>query len=256
MGRLAPSRVLPIVIDVPTLRLVTWNCWSGRIDQRVAQLSHLRPDLVVLEECAQPDDQQRAVWRGPWASKGIGVVSPSGVFALEPQAIIDAGHTSALSVRVTGPLTFSLLAIWSHRPYVADVMHALDTYRDRLKDGPAIVAGDFNSSPAFDARALPGSTHLDIVRRLRDEFGLVSAYHAFHGVDHGQEPHATLYHQWKEARPFHIDYMFLPMEWLGRLRAVEVGTWEAWLGKSDHRPLAVELSVGSSASGDGANSAA
>lgn len=120
-------------------------------------------------------------------------------------------------------------------------MAALDTSRDVLQAGPAVVLGDFNSSAVFDRTQRPEYSHAALVRRLRGEFGLVSAYHTHYRVEHGSEAHPTYFHQWKENAPFHLDYCFVPETWAPRIRSVEVGTWAAWEGRSDHRPLLVNL---------------
>ena len=94
---------------------------------------------------------------------------------------------------------------------------------------------------------------------MRDELGLVSAYH--HGlrgrrmariaaVRRGDprhplplDPRHPLF-LFKESQPFHLDYCFLPETWLDRLASVEVGSFADW-PQSDHRPLTVELTPGS-----------
>lgn len=69
----------------------------------------------------------------------------------------------------------------------------------------------------------------------------MSAYHAFHDEAHGAETRPTYYFQWKEQRPYHIDYCFLPKTWAGAIRRVEIGAYEPRRPHSDHRPLLVEV---------------
>jgi endonuclease/exonuclease/phosphatase family metal-dependent hydrolase len=102
-----------------------------------------------------------------------------------------------------------------------------------------IVLGDFNSTPLVESQR---RTSRAMLRRLQDEFGLVSAYHSHLGILHGQEPHPTFFMNRRENRPFHIDYCFVPEAWVGRINAVEVGRFSEW-PDSDHRPLLIELSV-------------
>src|SRR5437016_5111354 len=82
-------------------------------------------------------------------------------------------------------------------------------------------------------------------RRLRDDMslGLVSAYHAFHGVEHGREAHPTYYHLGKLHDPWHIDFCFVPASWASQIKTVHVGGPDEMI-TSDHRPVLVELSVG------------
>jgi endonuclease/exonuclease/phosphatase family metal-dependent hydrolase len=77
--------------------------------------------------------------------------------------------------------------------------------------------------------------------QLLSEFGLVSSYHFFHREAHGQEKQPTYYFQWNQQRPYHIDYCFMPKEWLLRTQRVEVGSYVEWKHRSDHRPLLVEI---------------
>lgn len=126
--------------------------------------------------------------------------------------------------------------------YVRSILNALDQYRDFLVSAPSLVIGDFNSHPRWngtDAKA----NHSVLEDRLRREFGLVSAFHAFGARSGGTEEPATLYWQWKEKQPFHIDYCFIPELWAPRIQSVEIGGYQEWADQSDHRPLAVEFAV-------------
>ena len=75
--------------------------------------------------------------------------------------------------------------------------------------------------------------------------GLVSACHTVRDELHGRETIPTLY--WmgrtKDGPTYHIDYVFLPRLWLGGLRAVEIGSFEAWGGLSDHVPVVVDVEI-------------
>jgi endonuclease/exonuclease/phosphatase family metal-dependent hydrolase len=119
-------------------------------------------------------------------------------------------------------------------------MQALDEYSEFLSAAPAIIVGDFNSHWRWDGSS--SVNHSRLVERLRDEFGLVSAYHAFHGLKPGDEQ-PTLFWQWKEHQPYHVDYCFIPEAWLPHVEAVEVGDFSQWAGESDHRPLMVEIAA-------------
>lgn len=226
------------------MRIVTWNVYRGELRSRAAELDALRPDLVVLQECGQPtepnDDQ--CVWSGDRPIQGVGLLSrPPG--RLEPHSPSPDAGNSAYPVRVVGPnMSLNVLAVWTKaRPtYVQALLTALDAYRGFLTSGPAIVIGDFNSHWRFDK---PGSkfTHAHLVEVLHREFGLVSAYHS-HGA--GRQPgeeEPTLYWRWKEADPFHVDYCFIPEGWVPQVRSVEIGGFAEWDGRSDHRPVLVEL---------------
>ena len=63
-------------------------------------------------------------------------------------------------------------------------------------------------------------------------FGLASAYHAFYGLAQGSERHPTLY--WRDRTrtgpTFHIDYVFVPSLWIGKVRELSIGGFETWCG--------------------------
>jgi endonuclease/exonuclease/phosphatase family metal-dependent hydrolase len=69
----------------------------------------------------------------------------------------------------------------------------------------------------------------------------VSGYHQFFEEPHGSETRPTFYLLWKESRPYHLDYCFIPRSWASRVVRVDVGSFEEWRKHSDHRPLLVEI---------------
>jgi exodeoxyribonuclease III len=84
--------------------------------------------------------------------------------------------------------------------------------------------------------------HFDMVQTLREQFGIVSAYHAFHGVEHGEELHPTHYWRRDEDERWHIDFCFVPHSWAEKVQSVDVGGYAEWKD-SDHRPLTVDVAV-------------
>jgi endonuclease/exonuclease/phosphatase family metal-dependent hydrolase len=114
-------------------------------------------------------------------------------------------------------------------------------YRDLLVEGPTVLLGDFNSSVALDDR-LGRSDHRTLDTQLRDEFGLVSAYHVSHHEQAGSESRPTHYWRWQETSPYHLDYCYLPQSWVSSIESVAVGSYPVWADASDHRPLIVDVS--------------
>jgi endonuclease/exonuclease/phosphatase family metal-dependent hydrolase len=156
-------------------------------------------------------------------------------------------------VRVAGPVDCNVLAVWAQdasggviRKDQAGRLHsALIRYMRFLAERPAIVAGDLNSNAIWDN---PGwrINHMAKVEAL-EALGLVSVYHAVRGEPHGRETSPTLY--WrdraKNGPTYHIDYVFLPNRWIGKVRGVDLGTFEEWCGSglSDHVPIVVDIDV-------------
>ncbi len=105
---------------------------------------------------------------------------------------------------------------------------------------PTIVAGDFNASKS--------EAHLNNVRRL-NERGLVSAYHRRYEREHAEsEDDPTSFYLWREDRPFHMDFVFVPRDW--PIESVDVGSYEDYCltRLSDHVPVVVTLDALVSAS--------
>ena len=142
---------------------------------------------------------------------------------------------------VAGPASFTVLGIWSQGPgYANDVMRAIEAHGDVLRQGPAVVMGDLNVGTRLRGERTPSKGHRRIVDALTD-LGLVSAYHAFHQVDHGRERHATYCHQFKAAQSWHIDFCFVPASWFDCVVDVKVLAGPRWAKRSDHFPLMVDL---------------
>ncbi len=136
------------------------------------------PTVLFVGRRRSRERRSRAfMWKQVQQTKSIGVVC-RGDYSVTAAVDVLATDADGLPVRISGPTSFHLLAIWTMpRPnYVGSLERSLDRYGDFLKAAPSVVAGDFNSHARFGARR-----HNHLVDRLREEFGLVSAYHAFRG---------------------------------------------------------------------------
>lgn len=224
------------------MRIVTWNCYRGDPSSRFDRLASLAPDVAVLQECSKPakPNTDNLLWFGDNPRKGLAVVSKPG-FQLEPGPVNSSILDSKFPVIVTTPQKerIHLLAVWSkpNPTYVSAIARGLDVYSSFLMEAPSVVAGDFNSHSQFD-RANEEWTHVRLVQRLTNDFGLASAFHSHH--TEMEEP-PTLYWRWDENRPFHIDYCFLPATWVDRISEVTIGNFADWKSESDHRPLLVAM---------------
>lgn len=146
---------------------------------------------------------------------------------------VEEGHRQAdvpcaYPVRVSGGVSFNLLAVWTWRApsYRDALLRGIGTYRDWLKNGPSVVTGDFNGGPSYDR---PKTR-----KRWQEPFddlaalGLKSAYHAFRGVACTAEGEPTYYHRNDRQHPFHIDFCFVPEAWTSSGLKVTVGDYEGW----------------------------
>ena len=238
------------------LRLIAWNCHHGSLSTRLAELASFSPAIVFLQECRPLETlalMNPFVIQRINGQKGIALASLDSTYSLaklRPRA--NRGRAVACA-RVTGPVSFIVLGIWSQGPrYVDDVMRTLDAYSSILSSGSTVVMGDLNSGSNLTREKSTNKRHLQIVAALADH-GLVSAYHAFHGVEHGEEAHPTYHHQRKASKPWHIDFCFIPVGWVVNVIRVEVLDGTEWTTTSDHLPLMVDVRfTHSDAEGSGA----
>ncbi len=241
------------------MRLVAWNC-NMALHRKFDALASLRPDVAVISECAEPArlgrkmDPRRLgadpVWIGRNPDQGLGVFAFRD-YRVSLRRDYDAALEFVAPVKVEGPAGFDLLAVWAQnasggntrKDQPGPLSLALERYRDSLANGPAVVAGDLNNNVFWDK---PGwaMNHAATVAVL-EHHGLVSAYHAARGEAQGAERTPT--HYWRDRKKdgptYHIDYIFIPRGWAGRMREMRVGRFAKWCGSglSDHVPLVVDV---------------
>jgi len=177
---------------------------------------------------------------GAKPGNGVAVVPGNGfevaLGPLEPTA-----PWSIIPVKVSRPVELHLLAVWTRKEhdYVRGLDEALTVYTSFLMAAPAVVIGDFNANAIWDAPKKK-TDFSRVAKRLTEQFGLVSAYHARSGEAYGSETQATLYFMRQRARPYHLDYCFVPAQWVqGRLTA-SILDGPPWDALSDHRPVVVD----------------
>lgn len=227
------------------MRIVTWNCNRGPMATKLPLLARLNPTISVLQECPCPKgDDASTLWFGDNPRQGISVQASPGYY-ISPLPVREVPRYT-IPIQVTGPTSFLLLAVWAktdlHFRYVKAVIRAVECYADLIAMQPTIIVGDFNSNKIWDYKRAAHLGHSGLVRNLA-VLGLVSAYHAFHGEEHGAESRPTLHLLKKRERPYHIDYCFVPESWVERTKAVDVGSYEEWIRHSDHCPLVVDIAL-------------
>jgi exodeoxyribonuclease III len=243
------------------MRLVTWNC-SMALHRKFGAMLSLNPDIAVVSECAAPKRLRElaaslglpadAVWVGDNPNKGLAVFAFNGYSV----RLADPFHPNLrhiAPVRVSGPVACNLLAVWAQnasggvnrKHQLGPLRRALTKYREFLAERPSIVAGDFNNNVYWHR---PGwrINHGNAVAIL-EQLGLASAYHMVRGERQGEETVPTLY--WRDRKKhgptYHIDYVFVPAQWIGHVREFVVGTFEDWCGAglSDHVPIVVDIGL-------------
>jgi endonuclease/exonuclease/phosphatase family metal-dependent hydrolase len=190
-------------------------------------------------------------WIGSPDKKGLAVFS-LGEYEVSLMAQYDERLQWIAPISVTGPACFSLLAVWGmngrgsqshpiHRerwPF----LQALDVYRLPMGSGSWVVAGDFNNSTSMDKPKRPHNHSLAVTEL--DKMGLKSSYHVFHEAQQGIEPDPTFWYATTKT-PYHIDFCFIPKQWVRRIQTVAVGNLSEYAESklSDHAPITVDLAL-------------
>lgn len=235
------------------MRVVTWNC-NMALHNKVDRLMSLAPDVAIIPECAKPEVLRRKApsfaysdseWEGWHPDKGLGVFTFGGL-SLKRHDSWETRFPIFLPVEVRGAANLNLLAVWAfkagERPIVVQnpgtTSQALRHYASFLLAEPSIVAGDFNAGVVWDAKHRQGP-FCEVDAALRG-MGLTSAYHSTHRVRFGSETHPTFFQYRDLRKPYHFDYVYVPVQICESAASVIVGGPTEWLRDSDHMPLVVE----------------
>lgn len=239
------------------MRIVSWNCRQG-FDAKATALLALAPDLAVVPESHQTpavaldslfEKPVPHLWTGTIPGKGLGIFAP-GAVSLErvtPDKESPGAHSVAGRAlhALHGKVETIVIGVWTvphvtkGDPYLAAASSIAERYATILATGHAILAGDFNIS---GRTCLAGLTAFS--QSMRERFGMVSAFHAYHGVPIGGENVGTLWWRGDETQAFHCDFVFVPATW--KITRVEVGAYAAWgsatsVARSDHAPVIVDV---------------
>lgn len=211
---------------------------------KVSALETLQPDIAVISEALEPEQESNHLLWFPSNASRLGIqVRSFGAYKLKrlKAAVLP---NCVVPVRVSGPVGFNLLAVWTWPApsYTKAFLNGLSAYDALLRRGPTVVAGDFNGNPGFDKPKQRVKWWTDGFSRLQDA-GLVSGYHEFNRVAFGAEPHATHHFLRKPERPFHIDFCFVPRDWVAKSLEVQIAAGPEWRVRSDHFPLVVDTRV-------------
>jgi hypothetical protein len=232
------------------LRIVTWNC-NMALRLKFDRLLSLRPDVAVVQECADPDgangwrpDCAAYDWIGFNPDKGLGIFT-FGDLALTRHPGYSETYALYLPVVVSGWCHFNLLGLWTADPRKVpagatnDPAAALQHYRSFLAAGTSIVAGDFNRLPQQMTvrRSGPSSSVVDVLAGT----GLTNVDLAMSDAAGQPALRRTHFHQRKFSRGFVVDYIFIPSAEAAHLAAFEVGDPHDWITWSDHVPLVAEF---------------
>ena len=198
-------------------------------------------DVYVLPELACPSqvilpDGYKMEWTGDIQHKGLGVIWKSNLKAEVP-TWYNPEHQYFLPVIIEGKL---IVAAWpttteQNKPkkYPQIAMEAFQEYTCHFQEYPTIITGDMNCY-----KGQSGENKLYSIQAIFDYLGgmgFFSAYHEKTGELLGEETIHTYYHQFKESKPFFIDYTFSNIP----LKSYKIDEWDSQL--SDHVPQMIEI---------------
>lgn len=222
------------------MRIVTWNCCRGDTDAKAKLLSWYAPDITLLQECSRQlsADTEACLWEGAAEKPGVAIVVGAGFTVTRGPRDPMISHSVFPFIVESAQSRLNVVAVWAmpEPNYVAAIQAGLDAYGDFIRSGSTIIAGDFNSGPTLKASGA-AEAHAELCRRLGQDFGLASSFHAATGGVQAVEA-GTYFHKRDKSRPYHIDYCFVPREWASRL-LVRLGGVDEYT-ESDHRPIFVE----------------
>jgi exonuclease III len=228
------------------MRIVTWNACKGQFNRKVPLLDTFEADLAIVQEIASPSVTSSQVhWYGDNPKQGLAVIARGG-YTLRPLPILEGTPKYVVPIAIEGATSFVLFAVWTkaNQPmrYVRAAVRSIELYSSHFESNQVAMVGDFNSNAIWNKLHPPEWNHGALVQRL-DDRGLTSAYHHFHREIHGLESRHTFYLHWNEAKPYHIDYCFVPRIWAESISNVEIGPCSDWREYSDHRPLIVDVDL-------------
>ena len=244
-----------------TYRIAVWTVGPG-IERRYPKIEALDADVVVTALAgnevrllkAKRQRHTAMAWVGRHAQRGLGVLSFSPAFVKLDGGRWDQRLEWIAPVIVSGPVGHHLLAVWAlhekaqvkfkSSPPASQAIQMMRLYQRTLKN-PTVIAGDFNDNPVFH-RNDPNWDMLELIALLEAQ-GLVSAYHTFTGLEHGdprEQPTRFRPNPIGDNERHHVDYCFIPVEWLPALRNVQIGSPDVWFStvrSEEHVPVVVDF---------------
>jgi exonuclease III len=232
------------------MRIITWNCRIGGFGRRkAAYMARLRPDILAVQEVepiegrllfageCQPTFCDRL--SGAQHRRASALFSYTGLTVKPVDA--ESPEFAFRRYEVTSErLVFNVVVVWTYARKGKGVSYrqaheGLAQHAHWMEKRPTVVLGDFNNNASFNG------TSWSKLAPLLESRGLVSAYHHYFDEAFGTESRPTHFHGGKPARPFHLDYCFVPAVWKDRIARVEVGRHDGWGQVSDHMPVIVDL---------------
>ncbi|MGI9604557.1 MAG: hypothetical protein ACR2P0_00325 [Acidimicrobiales bacterium] len=244
-------------------RIVVWTVGAA-FDRKYPKLEALDANVIVAPRSANESRLLRAnrtthtsmVWVGRHVQRGLGALAFGDSRIKLDGRRWDQRLEWVAPTRVSGAVNHNLLAIWAlnerarvtfrTNPQRAQAIEMMRLYRSLLTT-TTVVAGNFDDNPVFH-RNDPNWDFLEFVARA-ETAGLRSAYHAYTELEHGDPREQPTRFRPDPGHPHvghHVDYCFVPTEWLPALRSVRVGEQSVWaptVRGEVHVPLVVDFDL-------------
>lgn len=242
------------------MRIVSYNLRFGGAGRGhwARVFENVAPDVFLVQESYEPiehlppsihgDLHRDACWNPveglKWGSAVC--VRKKPIVALK----LPDFHGHVVGVEVDGsayplsagrPIRFFSVHAPDRGGYQRAVNSILDMIGLNRGNGEFVIGGDFNVTVGERGKTEPLRTSkadLAILGRLRDEFGLVSAWQA---ANVGRPLPQTLRWANESTTPYHCDGIFIPRQWTTRLRSCAVISGTGWNEISDHNPVVADF---------------
>jgi hypothetical protein len=229
------------------MRLVAWNCRRGFWGKHEA-LFQLKPDIAIIPEASQSclDALEclttSRVWVGANKWDGVAIISFNG-WQLTRAELPVAESWFVPVIASKADVAVQVVGVWVKKriDYVKPTLRALEALQEFIIASPTFVLGDFNQSVNFDKGCGPGRRFQDVLSAF-DKMKMGSAWHACRGEVHGVESRPTFHLNHKAHLPFHIDYAFVPRNYVS-VTDVQIGKFDDYVAWSDHLPLTLDVGL-------------
>lgn len=236
------------------MKILTWNCNMAFRKKYLKINKVFDPDIIVIQECEEPNklrstigSQYEILWIGDNNNKGLSIIYKNHIKV--KQLMIRQG-----SVRYMLPVElrngFKIIAFWAMNDkkdlmqrYIGQVWMGLNKCLEQLQiDDKTIIIGDFNWNVIWDhSSTIPLYGKLTEIIDLLKAYKIESVYHYLNDEQFGEETEKTFYLYRKNDKPYHTDYMFLPIDILKRVKQFTIGEYKNWIEYSDHMPLFIHF---------------
>lgn len=242
------------------MRIITYNLRTGGASKThwSKVIDNFDPDLLLVQESYEPvlhlptkahgNLHRNACWKPVAGLKWGSAVYIKGGMA-RPLELPDF-HGHVVGIEVDG----STFSVCEGRPFRVFSVHApdrggyqravnsiLDMIGKNCGEGNLVIGGDFNLTVGerlVNEYEATSSANLAIINRLKDEFGLASAWQA---INAGLPLPQTLRWAKDKTIPYHCDGIFIPQSWVSRLQSCTVISGSEWDYLSDHNPIVADI---------------